>query len=51
MIVLGVILLLAGLQVILFGFLAEILMRIYYESQSKRNYKIKEIFRPNTPGA
>ena len=31
--------------------LAEILMRIYYESQSKRNYKIKEIFRPNTPGA
>jgi glycosyltransferase involved in cell wall biosynthesis len=44
LLILGVILLLAGLQIILFGFLAEILMRIYYESQSKRNYKIKQIF-------
>lgn len=48
LLLLGVILLLAGLQVILFGFLAEILMRIYYESQSKRNYKIKQIFHANS---
>jgi glycosyltransferase involved in cell wall biosynthesis len=47
LLILGVILLLAGLQLILFGFVAEILMRIYYESQSKRNYKIKQIFMPN----
>jgi hypothetical protein len=49
LLLLGVILLLSGLQVILFGFLAEILMRIYYESQSKRNYKIKQIFQPHVP--
>lgn len=47
LLILGVILLLAGLQIILFGFVAEILMRIYYESQSKSNYKVKEIFRVN----
>lgn len=51
LLLLGVILLLSGLQVILFGFLAEILMRIYYESQSKRNYKIKQIFQPNVPAS
>lgn len=44
LLILGVILLLAGLLIILFGFIAEILMRIYYESQDKKNYKIKEIF-------
>lgn len=48
LLLLGTILLLAGLQIILFGFLAEILMRIYYESQSKSNYKIKAIFRGNS---
>ncbi len=47
LLILGLILLLGGLQIILFGFLAEILMRIYYESQSKRNYKIKRIFQGN----
>lgn len=47
LLILGVILLLSGLQVILFGFLAEILMRIYYESQSKQNYKVKQIFTRN----
>lgn len=49
LLILGVILLLAGLQIILFGFVAEILMRIYYESQDKRNYKIKQIFSGNAP--
>jgi glycosyltransferase involved in cell wall biosynthesis len=47
LLILGVILLLGGLQVILFGFLAEILMRIYYESQSKQNYKIKKVITGN----
>lgn len=47
LLILGLILLLGGLQVILFGFLAEILMRIYYESQSKQNYKVKHIFTGN----
>jgi glycosyltransferase involved in cell wall biosynthesis len=51
LLILGVILLLAGLQIILFGFVAEILMRIYYESQNKRNYKIKQIFTRNSTEA
>lgn len=51
LLILGVIFLLAGLQIILFGFLAEILMRIYFESQSKSNYKIKHIFTGNSAGA
>lgn len=44
LLILGVVLILGGLQIILFGFVAEILMRIYYESQSKKNYKIKQVF-------
>jgi glycosyltransferase involved in cell wall biosynthesis len=48
LLILGVVLLLGGLQLILFGFLAEVLMRIYYESQSKRNYKIKQIYTGNS---
>ncbi len=44
LLILGLICLLGGLQIILFGFLAEVLMRIYYESQAKINYKIKRIF-------
>lgn len=51
LLILGVILLLGGLQVILFGFLAEILMRIYYESQSKQNFKIKKIVTGRLPAA
>ncbi|WP_344977954.1 glycosyltransferase family 2 protein [Compostibacter hankyongensis] len=47
LLILGVILLLGGLQIILFGFLAEILMRIYYESQSKENYRIKAVLTGN----
>ncbi|HLR38214.1 MAG TPA: glycosyltransferase family 2 protein [Chitinophagaceae bacterium] len=47
LLILGLICLLGGLQIILFGFLAEVLMRIYYESQAKINYKIKRIFQVN----
>ncbi len=40
---LGTMLILAGIQLITTGFLAEIMIRIYYESQGKKPYKIKEI--------
>jgi dolichol-phosphate mannosyltransferase len=41
LLILGAMLVLGGLQMIIFGFLAEILMRIYYESQQKPSYRIK----------
>jgi len=41
---LGVMLTLGGIQLITTGFLAEIMMRTYYESQNKKPYVIKEIF-------
>lgn len=44
LLILGVILLLGGLQMILFGFVAEILMRTYYESQQKKAYNIRTVF-------
>lgn len=43
MLILGVILLLAGLQFILFGIVAEILMRTYYESQHKKAFRIRSV--------
>jgi glycosyltransferase involved in cell wall biosynthesis len=44
LLILGAILLLGGLQIIIFGFLAEIMMRIYYESQQKPSYRIKATY-------
>jgi glycosyltransferase involved in cell wall biosynthesis len=41
---LGVTLLLGGIQLITTGFIAEIVMRTYYEAQDKKPYVIKEIF-------
>ncbi|MEF3191654.1 MAG: glycosyltransferase family 2 protein [Campylobacterales bacterium] len=41
---LGVMLTLGGIQLITTGFLAEMIMRIYYEAQHKRTYTIKERF-------
>lgn len=43
LLILGVILLLGGLQLVLFGILAEVMMRTYYESQSKKTYRIRSI--------
>ena len=40
---LGTMLILGGIQLITTGFLAEVMMRTYYESQNKKPYKIKEI--------
>ncbi len=44
LLLLGVMLTLGGIQLITTGFLAEIMMRTYYESQNKKPYVIKEIF-------
>jgi len=41
---LGIVLLITGIQLITTGFLAELIMRTYYESQNKTPYTIKEIF-------
>lgn len=40
--ILSTLLILVGVQLILFGVIAEILMRTYYESQNKRPYVIKK---------
>ncbi len=44
LLILGVLFLLGGLQLITFGFLAEIMMRTYYESQQKANYLVKATY-------
>ncbi|MGZ8540399.1 MAG: glycosyltransferase family 2 protein [Chitinophagaceae bacterium] len=51
LLILGVIFLLGGLQLILFGILAEILMRTYYESQSKKTYRIRSVVTYNSTPA
>lgn len=43
LLILGVILLIAGLQLITFGLLAEVQMRTYFESQNKKPYRIRRI--------
>lgn len=51
LLILGVIFLLGGLQLVLFGILAEVLMRIYYESQNKRTYRIRSVITSNSEQA
>ncbi len=41
---LGIVLVITGIQLITTGFLAELIMRTYYESQNKTPYSIREIF-------
>lgn len=43
LLILGIILLLAGIQLITVGVIAELLVRVYYESQRKRPYKIRRV--------
>lgn len=43
MLLLGILLLIAGIQLITVGIMAELLMRTYYESQQKRPYKIRKV--------
>jgi hypothetical protein len=44
LLLLGVLLVLGGIQLITFGFMAELIMRTYFESQNKTPYQIKEVF-------
>lgn len=45
LLLLGVLLLLGGLQFITFGVLAELQMRTYYEAQNKKTYRIRRVVR------
>lgn len=44
---LGMLFVLGGIQLITFGFIAEMQMRTYYESQKKKPYRIKETYLGN----
>jgi hypothetical protein len=44
LLILGITLVLAGIQFLTFGLIAELMMRIYYESQNKKTYSVKEVF-------
>jgi glycosyltransferase involved in cell wall biosynthesis len=50
LLVLGVMLVLGGLQLISFGIMAELQLRTYYESQGKKPYRIRRVYRPGEPG-
>ncbi|MBB4079599.1 glycosyltransferase involved in cell wall biosynthesis [Lewinella aquimaris] len=45
LLILGAMLVLAGIQLVTVGIIVEVLMRTYYESQDKRPYKIREVKR------
>lgn len=42
--ILGISLVLAGIQFLTLGVIAELIMRTYYESQNKKTYDIREVF-------
>jgi hypothetical protein len=44
LLILGLILLLGGIQLITIGILAEINIRTYFESQNKKTYNIRKIY-------
>ena len=44
LLLLGILLILAGFQLITIGIIAELLMRTYYESQNKRPFSIRNVF-------
>lgn len=46
LLLLGILLVIAGFQLITIGIIAELLMRTYYESQDKTPYSIKRIVKP-----
>ena len=47
MLLLGILLLLSGIQLITIGILAELQMRTYYESQDKKIYYVREVYGGN----
>lgn len=50
LLILGVTLVLAGIQFLTFGIIAELIMRVYYESQHKKTYHIREVFQKQERG-
>ncbi len=51
LLLLGIVLLLAGIQLITFGLLADSQMRTYYESQDKKPYRVRKITEPEDENA
>ena len=49
LLILGLLLVIAGIQFITIGIVVEIQMRTYFESQQKRPYKVRSVFERN-PG-
>ena len=49
LLLLGVLLLIVGIQFLCFGLLAEILVRTYHESQSKKTYVVREVITSLSP--
>ncbi len=49
LLILGVMLLVAGFQMITSGIIAELVMRTYYESQQKKPYRVQNVFRGGKP--
>lgn len=49
LLILGIMLIVAGFQMITSGIIAEIVMRTYYESQQKKPYRISNIFKGGKP--
>ncbi len=47
LLILGLVLFMAGLQLIALGILAELQVRTYYESQDKKPYRIRRVHRPD----
>ena len=45
LLILGALLVLAGIQLITVGIIVEVLMRTYYESQDKRPYRVRNVLR------
>jgi len=48
LLLLGILLVMGGIQFITIGIIAELLMRIYYESQRKKPYRIKQVVSTKT---
>jgi glycosyltransferase involved in cell wall biosynthesis len=46
LLILGLILFMAGLQLIALGILSEMMVRTYYESQDKKPYKVRRVYLP-----
>jgi glycosyltransferase involved in cell wall biosynthesis len=49
LLILGLMLVVAGLQFITIGFVVEIQMRTYYEAQERRPYRVRRLIRRNEP--